>query len=98
AANAAQPGDRVSVPYIGWVLDGDRIDCSYDRGDPFTFSLGTGSVIAGFDEGVTGMKEGEVRVLVLPPDLAYGAHGAGPSIPPDSWIKFLVDMVAIEGD
>ncbi len=74
---AAKSGDHVTVHYTGWLTDGRKFDSSVDRRDPFAFALGRGNVIAGWDEGVEGMKVGGKRKLTIPPDLGYGAYGAG---------------------
>ena len=92
----AQAGNTVSVHYTGWLTDGTKFDSSIDRGQPFSFSLGTGGVIAGWDEGVVGMKEGGKRLLVIPSDLAYGASGAGGVIPPNATLIFEVELLEVE--
>ena len=93
----ARSGDTVSVQYAGvaWST-GQEFDASYERGEPFPFSLGAGEVIPGWDEGVAGMRVGERRVLVIPADLAYGAEGAPPAIGPDETLVFVVDLEGIE--
>ncbi|MEZ4704152.1 MAG: FKBP-type peptidyl-prolyl cis-trans isomerase [Bdellovibrionota bacterium] len=73
----AASGKTVSVHYTGWLVNGTKFDSSVDRGTPFEFQLGTGQVIAGWDEGVDGMKVGEKRKLTIPPEKGYGAYGAG---------------------
>lgn len=89
-------GNIVSVHYTGWLDDGTRFDSSLSRGAPFTFTVGVGQVIAGWDEGVVGMMPGTVRQLVIPADLAYGAAGRG-GIPPDATLTFEVELISIDG-
>ena len=95
----AQSGNQVSVHYTGWLykdgVAGAKFDSSKDRGDPFRFSLGGGQVIRGWDEGVAGMKVGGTRRLVIPPELGYGARGAGGVIPPNATLLFEVDLLAV---
>ena len=86
-------GDNVAVHYTGWLADGTEFDSSLG-GEPFTFILGAGQVIQGWDEGVTGMSPGEQRRLIIPPDLAYGDQGAGNVIPPGATLTFDVELVA----
>jgi FKBP-type peptidyl-prolyl cis-trans isomerase len=92
----AVAGDTVTVNYVGTFTDGTVFDSSYVRGQPFTFQVGVGQVIAGFDQGVLGMKVGGKRRLTIPPSLAYGSQGSG-SIPPNATLKFDVDLVSIQG-
>ncbi len=96
----ASAGQNVSVHYTGWLHDpaqadgrGRKFDSSKDRGQPFRFALGAGQVIGGWDEGVQGMKIGGTRVLLIPPQLGYGARGAGGVIPPNATLVFEVDLL-----
>ena len=97
----AVPGRRVAVQYTGWLYtDGGRgrqFDSSRDRGEPFVFTLGAGEVIAGWDEGVAGMKAGGRRTLIIPPAAGYGDRGAGTDIPPGATLIFDIELVAVEG-
>jgi peptidylprolyl isomerase len=94
---AAKKGDEVEVQYVGVLYDGGtEFDASWNSGQPFPFELGAGDVIKGWDEGVAGMKEGGRRKLIIPPDLAYGPQGQPPTIPPDSTLVFVVDLLKIK--
>lgn len=93
----AKKGDEVTVQYVGVGYEsGEEFDASWDRGEPFTFQLGAGQVIKGWDEGVEGMKAGGRRQLTIPPDLAYGEAGSPPAIGPEETLIFVVDLVAIK--
>jgi peptidylprolyl isomerase len=93
----ANAGQTVVVHYRGTLEDGSQFDASYDRGQPFSFPLGAGRVIKGWDEGVQGMKVGGKRKLVIPPDLGYGARGAGGVIPPNATLIFDVELLEVKG-
>ena len=94
---AASSGQTVVVHYRGTLEDGRQFDASYDRGTPFSFPLGAGRVIKGWDEGVQGMKVGGKRKLVIPPDLGYGTRGAGGVIPPNATLIFEVELLEVKG-
>lgn len=91
----ATTGQTVSVHYTGWLENGSKFDSSKDRNDPFRFRLGAGQVIRGWDEGVQGMKVGGTRKLTIPPQLGYGARGAGGVIPPNATLIFEVELLDI---
>lgn len=100
---AAKTGDTVEVNYTGWLYDakakdhhGAKFDSSYDHGDTFTFPLGAGQVIKGWDQGVVGMKVGGKRTLLLPSSMGYGSRGAGGAIPPNAALVFDVELVGIK--
>lgn len=90
----AKVGDTVQVNYVGMLEDGTVFDASANHGGPYTFVLGAGTVIAGWDQGIVGMKEGGQRTLIIPPELGYGPNGYGP-IPPNATILFQVELVKV---
>lgn len=94
----AQPsaGKKVTVHYTGYLLDGRKFDSSVDRREPFTFVIGYGQVIKGWDEGVEGMKIGGKRKLIIPADLAYGKRGIGSTIPPNAELVFDVELLDVK--
>src|SRR5271167_1363120 len=95
---APQAGQTVTVNYTGWLFvdgkKGKKFDSSLDRGEPFSFTIGQGQVIKGWDEGVATMHVGGQRTLIIPPDLGYGASGAGADIPPGATLIFEVDLIS----
>ena len=92
----AATGDTVTVHYVGTLTNGQKFDSSYDRGQPFTFRIGARQVIAGWEQGIPGMRVGGKRRLTIPPSLGYGSQANGP-IPANSTLIFEVDLVAIAG-
>jgi peptidylprolyl isomerase len=92
----AVSGKRVTVNYEGRLITGRKFDSSYDRGQPFSFVLGAGQVIAGWEQGILGMKVGGKRQLVIPPHLGYGATGAGGVIPPNATLVFDVELLGVD--
>jgi FKBP-type peptidyl-prolyl cis-trans isomerase len=92
----AAVGDNVTVHYVGTFTNGTKFDSSYDRNQPYPFRIGAGQVIAGWDQGVPGMKVGGKRRLTIPPDLAYGSQGRG-AIPPNATLVFEIDLLSIAG-
>jgi peptidylprolyl isomerase len=93
----AKGGDEVTVQYVGVnYKSGKEFDASWDRGEPFTFTLGAGEVIQGWDKGLEGMKVGGRRELIIPPSLGYGPSGSPPVIPPNETLVFVVDLLAAE--
>lgn len=101
SGSEARRGQTVTVHYTGWLYQdatqGARFDSSRDRGQPFQFVLGAGMVIRGWDEGVAGMRVGGQRTLVIPPELGYGARGAGGVIPPHATLMFEVELLGVQG-
>ena len=91
----ATSGQNVDVHYTGWLTDGQKFDSSVDRGRPFSFPLGGGRVIKGWDQGVVGMRVGGKRRLTIPPHLGYGVRGAGSVIPPNATLVFEVELLGV---
>lgn len=92
----ANVGETVVVHYTGWLMDGTKFDSSVDRGTPFSFTLGERRVIPGWEQGVEGMQVGGKRELIIPPELAYGASGAGGVIPPNATLKFEIELLEVK--
>ncbi|HVV70303.1 MAG TPA: FKBP-type peptidyl-prolyl cis-trans isomerase [Verrucomicrobiae bacterium] len=95
AGPAPKKGDTVTVHYTGWLPDGTKFDSSVERDEPFSFVLGTGQVIRGWDQGVAGMRVGDKARLTIPPELAYGKQGYPGAIPPDATLIFEVELLSI---
>lgn len=93
--SAVKSGDQIEVNYLGTLLNGQKFDSSYDRGETFSFAVGTGQVITGWDQGLLGMKVGGKRRLIIPADLAYGDQGIA-SIPPNSPLIFEIELISIK--
>ena len=93
---AAEPGRTISVHYTGWLADGTQFDSSLDSGQPFSFPLGAGRVIQGWEEGLVGMKVGGKRRLIIPPELAYGELGFSNLIPPNAELTFEIELLDIQ--
>jgi peptidylprolyl isomerase len=91
----AKSGDQVSVQYVLADYKGKELESSWDSGQPFSFQLGSGQVIPGWDQGVEGMKVGGRRELIVPPDLAYGAQGQPPTIPANATLVFVIDLLSV---
>ena len=96
SGSAPETGNNVSVHYTGYLMSGKKFDSSVDRNSPFTFVIGFGQVIKGWDEGVASMKIGGRRKLIIPADLGYGKQGAGGVIPPNSQLIFDVELIGVK--
>ncbi|MFV1917296.1 MAG: FKBP-type peptidyl-prolyl cis-trans isomerase [Patescibacteria group bacterium] len=96
SGDEAKDGNKVTLHYTGTLTDGTKFDSSLDRDEPFTFILGEGEVIKGWDQGVAGMKVGGKRKLTIPPELGYGDRGAGDDIPPGATLIFEVELLKVE--
>ncbi len=92
----AHENSHVRIHYVGKLTDGTTFDSSRDRNEPFSFTIGIGEVIRGFDQGVTGMKVGGLRRVTIPPALGYGRRGAPPKIPPDATLHFEIELLGVE--
>lgn len=95
SGKTAEKGKGITVHYTGTLADGTRFDSSHDRNQPLTITLGVGQVIRGWDEGFAGMKEGGKRRLTIPPEMGYGARGAGGVIPPNATLVFEVELLRV---
>ena len=96
SGSSAALGQRATLHYVGKLEDGSVFDSSRDRGEPFSFTLGAGQVIQGWEQGVLGMQIGEIRILNIPPELGYGESGAGRTIPPNAKLIFEVELLALD--
>lgn len=98
SGNEVKDGDSVEVHYLGTFLSGEKFDSSHDRNETFNFKVGAGEVIKGWDQGLVGMKAGGKRVLLIPSDLAYGERGAPGAIPPNTPLKFEIELISINSN